>query len=1017
MGAVRNKLAAVVLLGVGLLCRSWGETLTILASGDGKTGATLTTTDRAPDPAHAGAFKGTGSIVLKLAGITLPQIGPMPYSGLLVAGPHVMGGVLTTSKDEKAGNVFGTGLDLDLAKGSSISIGGSPVTLTLGGAVTIAAPFKDQNGNSLKATVSQFSVNTQGAASAKASLAITKPLELPGVAINSGSFSLSLTVPAGGNPAVSWACPMAGVSISLPGVTTNDSHSINLEATNVNFDADGLLSFQATYRSPQPITVSLAQPSNFTLSITYASVTMVKSTITAGDFRGSVTLPPIFSSNDKASGSADPATINNVDVKVNSNGAVVSAGSGAIDLYWNGFHLNIPASGGQPNFILDLSDRDAVAGEMSPDGTALPASWQGLFVRDASLTFPQSFGSGAKMAVQNLLVESGGLSGKFTASGAALSGFTPPGFPGKLSSLSLTFLKSQVADFDGKGVISVGGDVGDIGVEVGCSEAGVFSITLNQSTPVNFGPLGVQLQIDQGTFTYDKSGTESLKITGSLSVPSNASGPMTFLKGAAFAVKDLTVDSHGKLTLTSAWLDLPHPATVDIGPVNLVLSQIGIGQDAQQRPTVMLTGDVAISELPISGQIGFKGLTISAGPSVDFGDISLKASVAGVATIEAELSHDHFDGNTVAAAYPAWRGKSEDIYRGSASLELDCFGPSAPFGGSLQFMVAKTGWYVIGSAEIGTGIQLGPTPLSLFAFEGGFGHNVMPDTPGATGVPGQDYQLIPYAPGQSGTEWMLLAGVRLGTSDYFTAWGDLVLSLMFGDTLIVDLDGKLELLTAGAGYPMGSDLPQDRLVHANIHYDAPSSTFRASVSADLNFPSKAQSFIEAIGSMDFLLSPNDKHLYLGGPITFGDPPYIQNPITVKVMGIQGPSAAFDADLSNSSFSARVASIVGFSGNWSLNLDIFSIGVSVSAQEWFQAGIAFNTHPFALQSATIGLGVSASANLNFSCWLGSASFGAGVNGDLNGTIDSSYKINVSGDLDVNCHVCGVGLSVPIHFSLP
>lgn len=991
------------------------ENLTLLASGDGKVSAVLSTTDRVADSSHTGAFKGTGSIVFTLAGIALPPIGPMPYSGLLVTGTKVSGGVLATSKDEKVSNVFGSGLDLSLAKGSSITIAGNPVTLTLSGAASIVAPFKDSDGNSLKATISEFSISTQGAVTGKASLTVTKAIQLPGVSINSGTFNLSFNVPAGGSPAVSWSCPGASVSINLPGVTTNDDHSIDLSATNVAFDADGLLSFNATFNGPQPITVSLAEPSNFSLSLTYANVVMVKSTITSGEFKGSLTLPPVFSSTDKGSGSAAPVTINNIDVKADSSGVVVSAGTSAIDIYWNGFHLNIPA--GTSNFILDLSDKNAVAGETNPDGGALPASWQGLYIKQASLELPPSFGGGAKITVQNLLVESGGLSGKFTGSGAALAGLSPAGFPGKLDSLSITFLKSQVADFDAKGTISIGGDVGEIGVEIGCSETGVFSITLDQTAPVALGPLGIDLQIDQGTFTYDSTGTATLKITGSLSVPSNASGPMAFLKGAAFAVKDLGVDSHGKVTLTSAWLDLPHPATVDIGPVNLVLNQIGIGQDAQQHFTVMLTGDVSITDLPISGQIGFKGLTISSGPSVDFGEISLKVSVPNVVTIEADLAHDQFVGSRDAPAYPAWSGKSEDVYKGSASLELDCFGPSAPIGGSLQFLVSKTGWYVIGSAEIGTGVQLGPTPFSLFGLEGGVGHNVEPQTPGATGVPGQDYQLIPYAPGQTGDEWMLLAGVRIGTSDYFTVWGDVVLSLMFGDSLIVDLNGKIELLTDGGGHPMGSDLPQDRLITADINYNGPTNTFHAAVNADLNFPTKAQSFIEVMGSMDFLLSPAEKHFYLGGPITFGNPPDIQNPITLKVMGIQGPQAALDILLNDTSFSAKTAMILGFSGNWSLDCGVFSVGLSVSSQEWFQAGIAFNTHPFALQSANVGLGISASVDLNFSCFFGSADIGAGVSGDLNGTIDANYNVNISGDLNVNAHVCGCGVSVPVHFSLP
>src|SRR5579871_545721 len=952
------------------------ESLTIFTSNDSKFGAVITTTDRSPD---GGGFKGTGSIVFTLAGIKLPAIGPMPYKGLMVSGSQITGGTITTSKDEKLSNVFGSGLDLVLANGSSMSLSGNPLTLTLSGAASIVAPFKDESNNSLKATISQFSISANGAASGKASISLAKPIVLPGVSVNTGTFNLAFTVPPSGSPSVSWNCPSAQVSIGMPGMTTHDDHAVDLQATNVSFDADGLLSFNATFNGPQPITVSLAQPSNFSLSLTYANVVMTKSSITSGDFKGSLTLPPMFSS-DKSGSTGDPVTIKNIEVKADSSGVVVSAGTGQIDLYWNGFHLKVPASGGTPNFILDLSDKLAVAGEVSPEGTPLPASWQGFFIKAATLELPDSFGGGASLDVKNMLIESGGLSGKFTASGAALAKLSPPGFPGKIDSISLTFLKSQVADFDAEGEIALGGDVGNIGVKIGCSESGVFTLSLNQSSPVSLGPLGIDLQIDQGTFTYDGKGTASLKITGSISVPENAGGPLAFLKGAAFAVKDLSVDNHGHFSITSAWLDLPHPATVSLGPVNLVLSQIGIGTDPQGRPTVSLTGDVSISELPINGQIGFKGLTISAG-GVDIGGISLDVEVPNVLKIKADIEYDELDGTRDVPQVPQWHGQKEKIFKGNASIELDCFGPSGGIGGSAHFLVANTGWYVTLGVDLGhAGIVLGPTPFSLFGFLGGMGHNVEAKVPGSTGIPGIDYDLVPYAPGQKGEEWMFMAGVRIGTSDLFTVWGDIVLSLMFGDALIIDLDGKIGIAESPNGITGDPDaVPADRLVHANIHYDGPTSTFHASVSADLNFPTKASSIIEVIGSMDLLISPNDKHFYIGGPI--GNlpppplqPPDIQNPITVKFLNgaIQGPEAALDVDINNNSFSFKTALIAGGSLNESIDCGIFSVGIKASLQQWIYAAVAFNTSPsFSLQGGAVGLGINASVDLYLSCWLGSA----------------------------------------------
>lgn len=1031
----------LALLAVGACTAAIAENLNLVASSDGKVSAVLQTTDRAADPAHAGTFKGTGSIVFTLAGVALPAIGPMPYSGLVVTGTSVTGGSLATSKDEQLQNVLGTGLNLVLAKGSALTVAGSPVTLSFSGSASVVAPFKDSNGNAIKASLTKFTVSTSGAVAAQATIALTQPIQLPCVSVNSGTFTLNLDVPPGKAPDVKWSCPSASVSINLPGVVSNDDKSIDLQATGVSFDADGLLSFDATFNGPTPLTVSLAEPSNFTLKLSYANVKMDHSSIVGAEFKGSLTLPPAFTTTDKGAGGSDPVTINSVDVKVTNDKVTISAGTSGFTACWNNFKLTVPAgSAGSPNFILDLSDKDAVPGEISPEGGNLPASWEGVYIKEATLSFPESFGKDASLNVKNLLIESGGVSGKFTANLGDLAKFSPPNFSGQLNSLSLTLLKGQVTDFDAKGTIRIGSDGandGGVGVEIGCSQSGLFTITLDQSTPINLASLGLQLQVDQGTFTYDKStNVASLKITGSISVPKNATGDLAVLRGAAFAVKDLSIDSTGKLSISGAYLDLPHPVSVDVGPVSLGLSQIGIEQDDNGNPAVLLTGDVAIKELPVSGQIGFKGLLISSS-GVSFGDISLKASMADVFSVSAELSHDKFGGSTILANgnrvdknYPEWAGKSEDVYSGTADVELDCFGPSGGFGGGLKFLVSHTGWFVMGTADISSGIQLGSTPFSLFGFTGGIGHNVVPDTPGATGVPGIDYQLIPYAPGKAGDEWTLVAGVRLGTSDGYTAWGDLILSLMFGNNLAIDLDGKFFLLTDQVSILDPEYPPQDRYVHANIHYDQASSTFSTFVNANLYFPDKKTYNngigVYATGSMDLLISPTDKHFHVGGPITppnvsTGAMPVIQNPITVSVMGIQGPSAALDVDMDTNAgkFSFQTATILGFSWSASVDLGPFSAGVNVSDQQWFYAGLSFQEHPMHAQG-TLALGINASAGFYASLWpFGTANVSAGVNGILEGQVtddNGGFNVQVQGELDAHISILCFSGSVGVHFSI-
>ncbi|HLK13649.1 MAG TPA: hypothetical protein VKT78_02490, partial [Fimbriimonadaceae bacterium] len=437
--------------------------------------------------------------------------------------------------------------------------------------------------------------------------------------------------------------------------------------------------------------------------------------------------------------------------------------------------------------------------------------------------------------------------------------------------------------------------------------------------------------------------------------------------------------------------------------------------------------------------------SIATPPSVSLGGIYFDSSIPGVATIKASLDHDLFpnpqsvnnaDAKAV-AANPAWQGVTQrvDVYRGTASISLDCFGGGGDVGAAdgsggggpgagLNFMVSKTGWYVIGQVTPPSPIQLGQTPFSLFAFEGGIGHNVLSSTGNYLGIPTVDYQLIPYPPGGTAPsdDWMFTAGVRLGTTDAFTAWGDVVLTLIFGKQLCVDLSGRLVLLQPMFGTIMQPLDSADRLIAGDIYYDSSTSTFKADLNAQLYFPTQAlykQSSvgIYANGGLELVLSPNDKHFYAGGPISDPDPtqpPIIQNPLSIAAMGIQGPTAGITATFNGvPTMTAAAEFSIGkhFSG---------SVGpVNWDAQASFQAWVygQMKMNPFSL---TGGLGINGSADITVHVPIfGDFNAGVGAGGYLIGYIDPSKNptAQFTGSVYANVHVCHFSKCIDINVTFP
>lgn len=1003
---------------------------------------------------------GTGNLSFSIDGVNLGTIGPVPFTNLKfnMASKMLEGAeTFTMGQDYTLSNIFGCGFDLVLKKNSTLttSMSINPNGTTQGsanfaGGCAFNSPYKDTGGKAVGLSITQMEIDLAGNISATGTATIPQAgISFVGMDVQSGTASgkWSFARKAGQKAQFSIGFDTVTASVAIPGLSAFDLGNLKLTVTGLDVDIDGKTTFtKATLASNNTVTVTLPAPANMELNMRSITLSEQGGKISGLTAEGGITLPSTFSAVDTSGGASPvPVQIPNMSlVLVNGVPQIsISKLEHELDAFWNGFQLQIPSSPTLPPFEIDLWTNYAFPDEVDAYGKALPASWQGIFIKQATIKLPASWGAGQSIAVKNFAIgPDGGIYGTVTYTGGPNSPvkYQIPGFASTLTSLSLTFNAGDIVAGSGAGTIAVSDFGVNLGVAISFSTSGQTVVSVDTTQPIPIQSLGMQLQIDQGTVTYDGNGQGSITLSGALSFGDNPPGGLSGLADASLAVSGLTVNSQGHVSISSVMLNCPNMQPVSVGPLSLTLQQFGFGQNSNGAWWVTFTGDVGVSGLPISGQVGFNGLTVTQGlngapPSVSLpSNIQISTDMDGVASIDVDISHSTYPVAGQKPAQPDWQaynGPPIDVYSGLASVSLECFGSGGP-GIGLNFMASANSFFILGDVELGSsGIVLGETPFSLFGFRGGFGINVEPDTPGATGIPSIDYQLIPVAPGGAGND-IFVAGVRLGLSDGFTLWGDLTLILDIGSDFSIDLNGALYCVQEGIGDPIGQ-VPQDRVVTGDIVFSMPNGNPTLSANAQANFylPDNAtytSSNIAAYatGSLWFNLDHNGLALNVGGTITpanlgTGSAPSIQNPVTIYLFGVQGPAGAVNIQIPAPAgvYPIQAAATFGYSKSWSGSWGVFGGNINWSASAsvgaWFWGAVTLPpTGPFGVYA---GLGLSGSADFGVTGPFGlNVNVGAGFGGVLDASVTTNGA-NFSGDLGVTIHVCGFKHTFQLGFSWP
>ncbi len=976
-----------------------------------------------------------------------------------------------------------SGTTVTLTQGSP-----STLSFTASGPIAIQLPFGgpslnlSKTGNSLNisgASDGTFDLNFKGA---------NANFNVAGFSFKSRSANLSLHHSAGSGTVDSYMFVAQSVDIStpLPDTFTNGDDNIHLTAQQVTIDENGGVTTQDSTGNVAPATlvlpsgqnsqnIGLAKPMGFGLSISQASAAFQGSQLKSFTISGAVTLPPSFTNAPPdPTATANPNSDTSASIAFTAdarNHGIVATNTAEFIAYWNGFKVDVPAG----SLVLDLSSSagqsfalpsgTTVQETQLPDdgqsqGAALDNSWEGIYIAKGSLSLPPGLTNTAaaggtasplSLTLANAYIDDHGFSGDVALTQAG-QGAQVEGFPVFLSKCHVKVKNDNILHCDiagaigGTGTQSFGLWKGQINIAVSISHGGMVAAQVSTTAPISI-PNFASIQLTNGSFSYDPTKANSTSILFSGVLQFDPSLPK--LGSVAVQVENVGLDQSGNLKVQSAWIDLPETADLSVGPLDVQLTQIGFGQDAtnNNQPWIDLTGSVSLSgDLPINIQGNFDGLHIT--PSkVTIRNIGVDCSWEGIFDLQGELAEP--DGAPQVPKHqvpldldnlvplPNWpndpgTNRPMSALSGHLAMTLAALGDA---GLDIRLLLAKGAWFGMVGLNLGDAfIPIGDTGVGLFGFFGGVGHNVTSAQPGATGIPSVDYDLIPDVKaisGQSPSSYIFTAGARVGLVPPVSPpppatplWGDIGVTLQLPN-VNVDITGNLYLACPIATAIPADPSTMDRVIVGNINYDAPSTTFKASVNADLYLPTRASWLLHGTGGMDLVIGPVTRHLYVGGPISQGPPISITNPVQLEV---QSPSSNVSIDPIQGAitlnfdsgqqppFMMQAALLAGIhvdvSGSASIGVDIdYSVKGDADVQGYFQLAVGGTSGSFdptninGSGSFTVHLDADIDASANFPL-IGTqtAKLKASADGSLSGNFSTKpADIAISGSVDADLSI--------------
>lgn len=796
-----------------------------------------------PDLAQPAA--GGGELAVTIKGRTFTKPG-VTFTNLLTDERGALRGIslLLDSPFE-----FDAGLDTKLRIPNGQSSFVAPNKLAFNGKGSLVLPFRSANGDpitcevgALEAGVSPGGGELQLKEIRLNSAALSEGLVLPGLQVKTETANFRLVWTTSAEPTWKLTFPASTLGVGIPNLPTEPAYPLRARAADLAIDQDGDVSCREA-EVEAGVGFALPELAGFDLTIKGGRLSVNESLPTFSALKFDIRLPPGITSgvNDVR------AILEGVDVDLR-QGFFLDL-TRAYDLKLQGLRLT------GNRLVIDFSDARSATGAPT-EVAALP--WKGIWVPTGKVTVP--IPEVPAVDFRDFRIETGGLSGNVQLAwpGLKLQGFTMGAATG-----GLEVLRNQLKRGEVQGGITLT-NLGTLRSRIHFDLSGKYAASIDASE-LKFPDLGLSLKGVRGRFDGP-----NIALSGELGfdaafVAQQASlGMPAELGQIRFGLSDLRIDATGKIRLPSeGWISLPDPLEIDFKLFLVEVRRVGFTSDGVGISSVTFTGGARlpgpIEGLPLKGELDFEGFSVGKsgnGPKFALGGLGLEAEIPSVGTISGSLYRKNI---------PTFG----DTLYGDAELKLDCLGDVAG-GIGLEFLLApdKQAWFIGGSVEtpaILVQIPASP-PVPIFTikgFSGGFGMNVLPKAAGVGRITEPDRELV-YGRGAVLFQAGLLLADPVAAAPGRVWWADSALTVTL-NPVIVDLTARMAFLDPeGARYLDIDDWESlDRIARVYMTFDSRGPSFMIGGDAELFFPTRSASLLDASGEALLKVSPTEKFIRIG----------------------------------------------------------------------------------------------------------------------------------------------------------
>ncbi|WP_281195107.1 hypothetical protein [Halorubrum sp. F4] len=491
--------------------------------------------------------------------------------------------------------------------------------------------------------------------------------------------------------------------------------------------------------------------------------------------------------------------------------------------------------------VLDVSPTGlspAIADHDDFDGSSVDDGFVGLFVGDASVSFPDRWPVSGDVVLRGTAIGSGGLSGTigyepdvsfdpdaetYTGEGAGSLG----DLAFAVTAVEVEFVQTALSTcsiagelfvpyFDERVVVDLAFDMdGTLTARlVGLPDPGTESVgEVTDEDLVSLEVPGVAA-FDVDSFGLVVAGDAEgvgVSVAGTLRPLVGEGGPdvdpgVDDLDLPTIEVPEITIDSDGEVDFEGSWIELPSQRSTELQGIEIEVTKLGFGTRDDGWRYVAFGGSIAIVE-GIPAGASTEGLRVAWNPDGDgvemtFDRIGVEFEVPDALAFSGSIAFDPAD----------------ERYYGDVDLDLLALDTSisatlivgretGPDGEAFTFLGVSL------DASLPAGIPLFSTGLSIYGMGGLYAHNMEPHRGDrewyalsgeadeswyhASGEPRVDDFDAQWRP--SAGAFAFGAGVTLGTSadNGFALGSDLLLVIAFPGPVIM-LEGRADVLSSGA---------------------------------------------------------------------------------------------------------------------------------------------------------------------------------------------------------------------------